>query len=173
MTQQNRTKKMKKIIKRLKADDMVGEAPLVTEVPPHLQSPAERAMQGGPCAYDEGKLEKHMQMLIRGARVDMEDIDTCESVVKKVQQITQDMENGTYEPDSDYEAEEDEDPKIIEMYELACSAVGWQMPATYTLPTKAEMQQAQEDDEHICRIKVAIQRHEEGDYQDAAGRVGQ
>ena len=43
-----------KIIKRLKADDMVGESPLVTEVPPHLQSPAERAMQGDPCAYAEG-----------------------------------------------------------------------------------------------------------------------
>ena len=158
----------KKVIKRLKADDMVGESPLVTEVPPHRQSPAERAMQGDPCAYDEGKLEKHMQMLIRGASVDMEDIDTCESVVKKIQQITQDMENGTYEPDSDYEAEEEEDPKIIEMYELACSAVGWQMPATYTLPTKAEMQQAQADDEYVCKIKSAIQRHEEGAYQDAA-----
>ena len=113
----------KKIVKRLKADDMVGESPLVADVPPHLQSPAERALQGDPGAYDEGKLEKHMQMLIRGASVDMEDIDTCESVVKKVQQITGDMENGTYEPDSDYEAEVGDDPKIIEMYELTCSAV--------------------------------------------------
>ena len=155
-----------KIIKRLKADDMVGESPLVAEVPPHLQSPAEQAMQGDPCAYDEGirTLEKHMQMLIRGASVDMEDIDTCESVVKNVQQITQDMENGTYKPDSDYEVEEADDPKIIEMYELACSAVGWQMPATYTLPTKAEIQQAQEDDEYVSKIKGAIQRHEEGEY---------
>ena len=157
-----------KIVKRLETDDMVGEAPLVAEVPPHLQSPAERAMQGDPCAYDEGKLEKHMQMLIRGASVDMEDIDTCESVVKKVQQISEDMENGTYEPDSDYEAEEDDDPEIIETYKLASSAVGWQMPAIYTLSTKAEMQRAQEDDEYVCKIKGAIQRHEEGDYQDTA-----
>ena len=42
------------------------------------------------------------------------------------------------------------------------------MPATYMLPTKAEMQQAQEDDEYVCRIRGAIQRHEEGEYQDAA-----
>ena len=79
-----------KNVERMKADDVVGESLLVAEVPPHLQSPAEGAMPGDPCAYDEGKLEKHMQMLIHGASVDMEDIAMCESVIKKVQQITED-----------------------------------------------------------------------------------
>ena len=107
-----------------------------------------------------------MNMLIRGASVDMDDIDTCESVVKKVQQITMDMQSGTYEADSDCDAEEEDDPKIIEMYEHACSAVGWKTPVTCALPTTAEIQQAQSTDEAVQRIMTALHKHENSEYQD-------
>ena len=60
---------------------------------------------------------------MRGATVDMDDIDHVRSAVQKVQQITRDMENGEYEPDSDYESEEEETPRIIEMYDMACAAL--------------------------------------------------
>ena len=41
-------------MKRIKADDMAGEAPVVGDNPPHLQSPAERSMQGDSHAFTEG-----------------------------------------------------------------------------------------------------------------------
>ena len=40
-----------KIMKRIKADDMIGEAPFMGGNPPHLQSPAERSLQGDEEAY--------------------------------------------------------------------------------------------------------------------------
>ena len=73
--------------------------------------------------------------------MDMEDIDCSESIsisaVKEVEEITQDMERGAYESDSDYSGPdtEEEDPRIVEMYDMACGAVGWKPPATYQLPT--------------------------------------
>ena len=59
-------------------------------------------------------------------------MDCCESVVKKVEQITKSMEQDTYHSDSPYnsEDEEEEDLCIIEMYDMACSAVGWSMCTT-------------------------------------------
>ena len=68
------------ISKTLKPDDTVGESPLAEEAPPHLQSPAPRALSG---AYSEepeeefskDKLQKHTNLLVRGATVDMEDMD--------------------------------------------------------------------------------------------------
>ena len=95
-------------MKRIKADGMVGEAPTLGDNPPHLQSPAEWSLQGDQHAFSEGKLQEHINRLVRGATVDMEDIGSCETVVQKVQQITLDMENGEYEADSEYESEEEE-----------------------------------------------------------------
>ena len=43
------------ISKKLKADDTVGEPPLVEEAPPHLQSPAQRALSG---SYSENPEEE-------------------------------------------------------------------------------------------------------------------
>ena len=88
------------VMTRLKPDDVIGENPMVEDRPPHLQSPAERSMQDS-CTdpynkYSNQQLEKHINLLVHGATVDMEDIDCCEAAVKKVEQITQDMERGTY-----------------------------------------------------------------------------
>ena len=49
-----------KITKRIKADDMAGEAPVVGDNPPHLQSPAERSLQGDSHAFTDGKLQEHI-----------------------------------------------------------------------------------------------------------------
>ena len=92
--------------KKLKPDDKVGESGIVTDMPPHLQSPAQRAMGGefgeDPYQeYDQDQLQHHMNLLVRGATVDMEDIDSCQSAVKKVEQITRDMAEDTYECDLD------------------------------------------------------------------------
>ena len=75
-----------KIMKRIKADDvdMAGEAPVVGDNPPHLQSPAERSLQGDSQAFTEGKLQEHINRLVRGATVDMDDIDSCETAVQKL-----------------------------------------------------------------------------------------
>ena len=67
------------IMKRRKPDDIIGETPMVEDRPPHLQSPAERAMQDV-CTdpfneYSNQQLEKHINLLVQGATVDMEDID--------------------------------------------------------------------------------------------------
>ena len=91
-----------KIMKRIKADGMAGEAPVVGDNPPHLQSPAERSLQGDNQAFTEGKLQERINRLVCGATVDMDDIDSCKTAVQKVQQITRDMENGEYKADSHY-----------------------------------------------------------------------
>ena len=112
------------IVKKLKADAMVGDSQMVEDMPPHLQSPAQRAMGGefGEDPYhehDQGQLQQHMNLLVRGATVDMEDIGSCQSAVKKVEQITHDMEDATYECDSDYNSDEEEYPKVVGMYDMA------------------------------------------------------
>ena len=99
-------------MKRINTDDMAGEAPVVGDNPPHLQSPAERSLQGDNQAFTEGKLQAHIHRLVRGATADMDDIDSCETSVQKVQQITRDMENGEYEADSDYSSEDEDTPRI-------------------------------------------------------------
>ena len=58
---------------------------MVEEAPPRLQSPAQRALSGAYSEapeeeFSEDKLQKHMNLLVRGATVDMEDMDCCESV---------------------------------------------------------------------------------------------
>ena len=151
-----------KIMKRIKADDMAGEAPVVGDNPPHLQSPAERSLQGDSQAFTEGKLQEHINRLVRGATVDMDDIDSCETAVQKVQQITRDMENGEYEPDSDYSSEEEETPRIIEMYDMACAALTWEPPATYVLPDDTSMKAAQLADKYTGHILKALTAYEQG-----------
>ena len=160
------------ISKKLKADDTVGETPLVEEAPPHLQSPAQRALSGlysenPEEVFSEEKLQKHMNLLVRGATVDMEDMGCCESVVKKVEQITKAMAQDTYHSDSPYNSddEEEEDPLIIEMYDMACSAVGWSTPPTYKLPSAAEMQYEQKQDKYTSHIKQALRQYQNGETQ--------
>ena len=153
------------IVKKLKPDDKVGESETVTDMPPHLQSPAQRAMEGefgeDPYQeYDQDQLQRHMNLLVRGATVDMEDIDSCQSAVKKVEQITHDMEEDTYECDSDYNSEEEGDPKVVEMYDMACSAVGWTTPPTYKVPTSTEMQRGQKDDQYTSHIRQALTQYQ-------------
>ena len=62
----------------------------------------------------------------------MDDIDSCETAVQKVQQITQDMGNGEYEADSEYESEEEDTPRIIEMYEMTWASLNWEPTSTHT-----------------------------------------
>ena len=64
-------------------------------------------MSGDNEAFTKDKMQDHIQRRVRGATVDMGDIDSCDSAVQKVHQITRDMENGEYEADSDYDSEEE------------------------------------------------------------------
>ena len=72
-------------------------------------------------------MQDHIQRPVRGAAVDMDDIDSCtmscDSAVQKVHQVTCDMENREYEADSDHDSEEEDTPQIIEMYDMACAAL--------------------------------------------------
>ena len=79
-----------------------------------LLPPAQRALNGSYSnnpeeEFSNDKLQKHMNLLVRGATVDMEDMDCCESVVKKVEQITRSMEDDTYHSDSPYNSEDEEE----------------------------------------------------------------
>ena len=154
-----------KTMKCIQADDMAGGAPVVGDNPPHLQSPAERSLQGDSQAFTEGKLQEHINRLVRGATVDMDDIDSCETAVQKVQQITRDMENGEYEADSDYSSEEEDTPRIIEMYAMACAALTWEPPAIYALPDEAAMEEAQNADKYTGHILIALTAYEQGQNQ--------
>ena len=88
-------------------------------------------------------------------------------MVKKVEQITQAMEQDTCHSDSLYnsEDEEEEDPRIIEMYDMACSAVGWSTPPTYRLPSAAEVQYEQKQDKCTSHIRRALQQYQNGETQ--------
>ena len=72
-----------------------------------------------------------------------------------------------YESDSDYSGSdtEEEDPRIVEMYDMACGAVGWKPPATYRLPTQEAMQRAQDQAKYTSHIKQALQQYEKGETQ--------
>ena len=65
------------------------------------------------------------------------------------------MENGEYEPDSDYSSEEEDTPRIIEMYAIACAALTWEPPATYFLPDETAMKAAQVADKYTGHILKA------------------
>ena len=95
----------------------------------------------------------------------MEDIYSCQSAVKKVEQITRDMEEDTYECNSDYNSEEEEDPRIVDMYDMACSAVGWTAPPTYKVPTSTEMQRGQKEDQYTSHIRQALTQYQNGETQ--------
>ena len=99
----------------------------------------------------------------------MDDIDSCDSAVQKVHQITRDMENGEYEADSDYDSEEEDMPRIIEMCDMACAALQWDPPATYELPSADQFRAGQRQDpyttcntSHIIR---ALTEFEQGNSQ--------
>ena len=102
-----------------------------------------------------------------GATVDMDDIDSCETAVQKVQQIRRDMETGEYEADSDYSSEEEDTPRIIELYAMACVAITWEPPATYALPDETAMKEAQNADKYTGHnvILRALTAYEQGQNQ--------
>ena len=155
-----------KALRRIKEDDQVGETPIGCDAPPHLQSPAERFLAGDASAYEDEKLQQHISRLVQGAQVDMDDVDSCESVARKVQHITEAMDQGTYESDSDYVSdEEDEDPRIIDMYEMACASIGWQNPTTHRLPSEKEMRVAQQADPYTSSMVKALEDYESGAWQ--------
>ena len=81
------------------------------------------------------------------------------------------MEQGTYHSDSPYNSgdEEEEDPRIIEMYDMACSAVGWSTPPTYRLPSTSEVQREQKQDKYMYTshnvIRQVLQQSRNGETQ--------
>ena len=95
----------------------------------------------------------------------MKDMNCCESVAKKVEQITQAMEQATYHSDSPYNSEEEEEegPRIIETYAMVCSAVGWSTPPTYRLPSAAEVRREQKQETYTSHIRQALQQYQNGE----------
>ena len=88
----------------------------------------------------------------------MDAIDSCGTAVQKVQQITRDMKHGEYEADSDYSSEEEDTPRIIELYDLAYAALTREPPATYVLPDETTMNEAHEGvhRSHTQSIKIIL-----------------
>ena len=97
------------------------------------QSPAERALGGDTEAYSEKEIQKHIQYLVLGANTATEDPDTHQitqfglpTLRAKVQEITAAMERGDHVPKLGtelYPELAEEDPRMIEAYDLVCPAI--------------------------------------------------
>ena len=63
-----------------KPDDIVAFEPDLSKPPPWAQSQASRALEGDETAYDADNTRRYLQLMIRGAVIDPNEADTCETL---------------------------------------------------------------------------------------------
>ena len=149
---------------KVKQDDRVGEFDRDIEPQLWAESRALKALRGDPLAYDREELQRHMQMLVRGADVQGCGDDSVVSLKEKVEKVTQQLRDGTYvmqDKGSRHDATE-ADPRVIEGFDWACggtpvSAVTgiapWSPDGGAQLPTMAEIKAAQAVDADVQQLK--------------------
>ena len=139
-------------------EDNVGEDPWCSDAMPSYQSRAKLALEGDDGAYDEGRVQEHLKLLLRGAVVEGERGDTCETLMEKVESLTEAMRRGEHQPQyGEGDDIADEDPLIVQVYDAVCTIVGWKPPECI-LPRQAEIRQVQGDSEKWRMRREAVEK---------------
>jgi len=144
----------------LVTEDQQGEDPWCGDAMPSYQSRAQRALAGEERVYDAEQMRQHIKLMVRGARMQGESTEDCETLAQKVEKITDDMRRGEHKPQYGYseeDAEGEEDPLIVQVYDAACASVQRQ-PPDCRLPTREELKTAQEQDTAWRKRRAAVEK---------------